>query len=164
VRQSVWAGRGRPPEPGQRAAHLPWLQTAPSYQGLFDRTASPAVDVLESTDMYTVLRDLPGVDQKIVEEKEKVIIRLEMPGVEKNGLEMKIDKNELSIVGRHLEKAAEGEYLLRERRDGDYYQVYTLDDTIDRNKIDASLVNGILRVTLHLKEAEKPRKITVKSN
>ena len=40
--------------------------------------------------------------------------------------------------------------------------MFTLDDTIDRNKVDAKLESGVLIVTLHLKEAEKPRKIQVK--
>ena len=41
--------------------------------------------------------------------------------------------------------------------------VHTLDERVDRNKVDAKMDQGILTVTLHLKEEVKPRKIKVKT-
>jgi len=58
-------------------------------------------------------------------------------------------------------KAADHEPLLRPR--GSFRQVHTLDDTIDPAKIDAVLEAGVLNLTLHRKEAVKPRKINVRS-
>jgi HSP20 family protein len=99
----------------------------------------------------------------VCEDEGKILVKLEMPGVTKNNLDINVDNNQLEIFGKREEPEIEGKYVVRERRYGDYYQVYTIDDTIDRNKIDASLDNGLLTVTLHLKEAEKPKKIAVKA-
>ena len=100
----------------------------------------------------------------ICEEDGNIVLGLEMPGVEKNGIDINVDNNLLEITGKREEPAIEGKYILRERRYGDFYQVFTIDETIDRNKIEASLENGVLTVTLHMKEAEKPKKIEVKSS
>ena len=99
----------------------------------------------------------------ICEDDGKILVRLEMPGVAKENLDINVDNNQLEIYGKREEPEIEGKYVIRERRYGDYYQVYTIDDTIDREKIEASLENGLLTVTLHLKEAEKPKKINVKA-
>ena len=98
----------------------------------------------------------------ICEEEGKIILCLEMPGVKKENLDINIENDQLEILGKRTEQKAEGKYILRERQRGDFYQIYTIDETIDRNKIEASLENGTLSVTLYIKEAEKPRKIEVK--
>jgi HSP20 family protein len=99
----------------------------------------------------------------VCEDDGRILVKLEMPGVTKDNLDINVDNNQLEIFGKREEPEIEGNYVIRERRYGDYYQIYTIDDTIDRNKIEASLDNGLLTVTLHLKEAEKPKKIAVKA-
>jgi len=100
----------------------------------------------------------------IYEDKGNVILKMEMPGVNKENLDVKIDNDILIIHGKrnelHDDKA---NFIIREIRDGDYYQEYTIDNTIDRNKIDAALEKGVLTLTLTMKESEKPRKIQVVS-
>jgi HSP20 family protein len=101
----------------------------------------------------------------ICEEEQGVItLKLEMPGVSKEDLVIDVDGNELHITGKRKSRYPDNAYLIRERRPGTYYQSYTLDDTIDRSKIQASLADGVLSVTLQRKEAEKPRKIAIKSS
>ena len=97
----------------------------------------------------------------VFEEGEVVVARLEMPGVPKEGLEIKVDGNELAINGAKREEKTEGRYLLRERRHDAYRKLFTLDDTIARDRIGASLENGVLTLRLHIKEAAKPRRIEV---
>ncbi len=98
----------------------------------------------------------------IFEEGGKIVLRLDMPGVAKNGLSVHVENDELQISGkREAAGTASGRYLVREIPDRDYYQAYTLDSTIDRNKIEAELARGRLVVTLSIKESEKPRKIEV---
>lgn len=100
----------------------------------------------------------------ICEEEAGVItLKLEMPGVTKDKLDIDVDGNELHVTGKRAGTGSEGTYLIRERRLGTYHQAYTLDDTIDRNKIEASLEGGVMTLTLHRKETEKPRKISIKS-
>jgi HSP20 family protein len=87
-----------------------------------------------------------------------------MPGVAKSNLEIDVDTNELRITGRRpMAASSSGNYLVRERSRGSFYQAYILDDTIDREKIDAVLEGGVLNLTLHRKESEKPRRIQIKS-
>jgi HSP20 family protein len=91
-----------------------------------------------------------------------IVVRVEMPGVSKDGLEIEVEAGELRITGRRKEQQRGGEYLVRERREGSFYRAFTLDDTIDPDRTDASREAGALTVTLHRKEAVKPRRITVK--
>ena len=101
----------------------------------------------------------------ICEEEQGVVkLKLEMPGVSKDQLDIDIDGNELQITGKREPSDGEGTYLMQERPSGTFRQVYTLDDTIDRNKIEASMERGVLTLSLHRREAEKPRKITIRSS
>jgi len=99
----------------------------------------------------------------ICEENGTITLRLEMPGVPKDGTELETEGSELRIRGRRCAPPAGREYILRERADGDFAEVYTIDETVDRGKIDASMEDGILSVTLHLREAEKPRRIQIEA-
>lgn len=115
-----------------------------------------------NTDVKTNARTVRPVGN-ICEEDGKVVLRLEMPGVDKNDISVNVDGDVLSIRG-HREPATEGKYLVRERRDGDFFQRYTLDESVNRDKIEAKMENGILTVNLNLKDEVKPRKIEVKAN
>jgi HSP20 family protein len=93
----------------------------------------------------------------------KIVIEAEMPGVSKDGLDIRIENDELRIVGERANEKPKGQFLLHERPEGSYYRSYTLDETIDRENVSAELNDGILTVTLGLSEALKPRKIEVKT-
>jgi HSP20 family protein len=101
---------------------------------------------------------------EIREEDGKVLLRIEMPGVSKDDLSIELNNDELHIAATRSDKIEdEGEYLLRERPCADYEKVFTIDDTIDREKVEATMENGILYLTLYIKESVKPRKIEVKA-
>lgn len=97
----------------------------------------------------------------IVQNSDQIIMRLEMPGVGKSGLDINVEGDKLSIIGRRIQESLKGDKLIHEIRPGDYKMEYTIDETIDRNAIDASLEKGVLTLTLGLSEAVKPRKIEV---
>jgi HSP20 family protein len=97
----------------------------------------------------------------IYEEGGRVVLSLEMPGVNKDNLDIRIDADKLIIDGRRAEAPADAAYLVREIRDCDFHHEFTIDDTIDRNKIDAVIKNGVVTLTLVIKESEKPKKIAV---
>ena len=96
----------------------------------------------------------------ICEEKEAVVLRLEMPGVAKDGIKVNIENDTLSVQG-HRDINGDGEYLLQERRTGDYQATYTIDQRVNRDKVEAVMDNGILTLKLHVKDEVKPRKIEV---
>jgi HSP20 family protein len=97
----------------------------------------------------------------IAEDSGLVTVRLEMPGVPKEGFEVRIEGNELSVSGERRADEARGRYLLRERRSGSYRKLFTLDETISRDKVEANLEDGILTIKLEVKEAAKPRRIEI---
>jgi HSP20 family protein len=99
----------------------------------------------------------------VYEENGQVILSMEMPGVSKDNLNVKVDNDMLIVHGKKSITHPEGEYLIREIRDSDYYHEFSIDETIDREKIEAAIKNGIVQITLGLKEAVKPRKIEVVS-
>ena len=91
----------------------------------------------------------------------RIQVALEMPGVGKDRLEVRIENNELTVIGRR--EPGEGKAILRERPQGDYLMSYTLDETVDASKVDALLDKGLLLLTLELKEHVKPRSIPVRA-
>jgi HSP20 family protein len=91
----------------------------------------------------------------------KLSVLLEMPGVRKEDLDIRIENNELRVVGRR-EASGQKKHVLRERPEGSFVKTYTLDETVDQSKIDARLEKGILAITLDMKEHVKPRTIQVR--
>jgi HSP20 family protein len=97
----------------------------------------------------------------IFETKEGYTLEAEMPGVNKEGLEITLEGSEITITGhRHVEYPA-GEALLRERQVADYRRVFELDPVIDTARISARVEQGLLRLFLPKSERVKPRKIAV---
>jgi len=89
------------------------------------------------------------------------VLQVEMPGVDKSGLELTVENGELVIVGHRRRIDSIGEPLYREIRTNDYRRVYELDPSIDTGKINARIDQGLLTVTLPKAETVKPRKIAV---
>jgi HSP20 family protein len=106
-----------------------------------ERFITPAASVNETADAYT--------------------LELEMPGVNKDGLDISIENNELSIVGRRSNAQIEGTPIHRESRQHNYRRTFEIDPSIDTGKICARITQGILTLTLPKAEEVKPRKITV---
>ena len=97
----------------------------------------------------------------IVESKDGYVLEAEMPGVGKDGLEVLLEGNELTIIGRRTPEAAGVQLLYRESSDRDYRRTFELDPAIDTGRINAKMDNGILFLELPKSEKVKPRKITV---
>lgn len=100
---------------------------------------------------------------RVIEDNGKIEVRLEMPGVAQGDLEIRVEGTDLTVVGRRQEPATEGTWLLRERRRGDFHKTFAVDASIDLEKVDATLANGILTLSLPMKEAAKPRRIEIRS-
>ena len=97
----------------------------------------------------------------VVEDADGYVLEVEMPGVNKDGLELTLEDNELTIVGRRLLPTVEGTLLHRESQRENYRRTFEIDPSIAWNKVDAKIENGILKLTLPKVEHVKPRKITV---
>jgi len=96
----------------------------------------------------------------IAETKDGYILEAEMPGVNKESLEVLLEDNELTIVG-HRKFEANAELLYRESVPRDFRRSFVLDPAIDTAKINARVENGVLTLTLPKAEQVKPRKVLV---
>jgi len=103
---------------------------------------SPRADIFETGDGFVVVADMPGVAEDSVE------ITLE-----KNVLTF---KGQIEAPEREGFKLAYGEY-----REGDYERSFTLSEGIDRDGIEATAKDGILRLTLPKSKEAAARKIPV---
>jgi HSP20 family protein len=106
-----------------------------------EQFVAPAATVLENADGYT--------------------LEVEMPGVSKETLEMWVENNELTVLGRRSLPDVEGTLLHRESRPENFRRTFELDPSIDAEKISAKIEQGVASLTLPKAERVKPRKITV---
>jgi len=97
----------------------------------------------------------------VVEDGDAYLLRVEMPGVNKEGLEISVENNELTIIGRRDLAQIEGTLIHRESRTEDFRRVFEFDPSLDTSKISARIDEGVLTLTLPKAEQVKPRKITV---
>ena len=89
------------------------------------------------------------------------MLEIEMPGVKKEGLDISVENNELTIIGRRSLPAVEGTLVHRESRPENFRRVFELDPSIDGDKISAKIDQGLATLTLPKAEHVKPRKVTV---
>jgi HSP20 family protein len=103
----------------------------------------------------------PAVD--IYETEDALVLEAEVPGVSREGLDVRYEEGVLTIVGRTSDESGEpGKAILTEYPRGDYYRAFSVED-IDPEKIEAELSGGVLVCTLPKFEHAKKRKIDVKA-
>ena len=88
-------------------------------------------------------------------------LEIEMPGVKKDGLEISVENNELTIIGRRSLPATEGTLIHRESRPENFRRVFEIDPSIDADKISAKIDQGLVTLILPKAEHVKPRKIAI---
>jgi HSP20 family protein len=97
----------------------------------------------------------------VIEAGDGYTLEVEMPGVNKDRLEISVQNNELTIVGRRSLPIVEGTLIHHESRPESFRRTFELDPSIDANKITAKVEQGLVTLTLPKAEHVKPRKITV---
>ncbi|GMQ78142.1 MAG: Hsp20/alpha crystallin family protein [Anaerolineae bacterium] len=108
------------------------------------RTFSPRVDIYESND--------------------NVVVLAEMPGVGESGIDITLEKNDLTIRGEFQHEELEGYKAAHiEYSTGNFERTFRLSDEVDRDNIEATIKNGLLTLVLPKAEIAKPKKIAVKS-
>ncbi len=126
----------------RRSAETP-VKTA-EEKGEQNPVYAPDVDIFEREDAYVIVADVPGVDR--------------------DSVEIDLDRNILTLRARLATRAPEGyELSYREYRSGDFERVFTLGNEIDRDGVEASIRDGVLHLTLPKVREAKPRKIKVQA-
>ncbi len=99
----------------------------------------------------------------VFENDEGFLLRLDLPGVDPDKVDIRLDKGELSIGGAWSQPDDEGELVGREYHATDYRRRFQVPDSIDADQISATLERGVLQVLLPKSEALKPRSIQVRA-
>lgn len=99
----------------------------------------------------------------VVETKDDIVIKAELPGIEAKNVDVQIENGVLSIQGeRNAEKDTEEKGFRRiERSYGSFFRSFALPPNVEAEKIAATFMNGVLEVRLPKKEEAKPRSIKV---
>jgi HSP20 family protein len=103
----------------------------------------------------------PSVD--IYEDKEKLILEAELPGMNRDDFDISVENNVLTLKGeRKFEKKTEGDNYHRiERSYGSFTRSFTLPQTVTAEGATADFENGVLRVSLPKREETKAKKIEI---
>lgn len=102
----------------------------------------------------------PTVD--IYENENEILLHADMPGVVKENISVDIDNGTLTISGvRKLETKGAATY--EEFSDVEYVRSFSVPQTIDVERVEAELKNGVLKLHLPKSEAAKPRQIEIKT-
>jgi len=113
----------------------------PREDWLNEQTACPVTNVFESDSEY--------------------LLELEMPGVKKEGLEISLQGNELSICGRTERLNPPGRPVYCESSGANFCRSFELSNDVETAKIRAELNQGVLCVHLPKSEKAKPRKVQI---
>ncbi len=128
---------------------------------LQNRVNSLFREMNEGDSPLTTASFVPAVD--IYEDNKKVVLKLEVPGMEEKDLDVRVENNTLTVKGeRKFEKEEKEENFHRiERRYGTFYRAFTLPSTVDSEHIGASYNAGILKLELNKKPEAQPKQIKV---
>jgi len=103
---------------------------------------------------------VPDVD--IYENDDAIVVEADIPGVDKKDVKIKLEDNILNIDARVIPEEYDGlKPLYGEYNIGHYQREFRIGETIDQEKINASVYNGVLKITLPKAEKAKPRQITI---
>ena len=118
-------------------------------------------DFKESEGPLTTANFVPPVD--IYEDEKKVVIKLEVPGIEEKDLDVRVENNTLTIRGERKFEAEEKEENFHriERSYGTFYRAFTLPTTVDAEHVEAKYSAGVLKVELKKKVEAQPKQIKV---
>lgn len=101
---------------------------------------------------------VPAAD--IWENEDNIEMRLDLPGVTKENLEIHVERNTLIVHGK-VQDLNPGQRVYTEFVPADYHREFTLSDDLDMEKIDAQLCDGVLRLTIAKAETVKPKRIEI---
>ena len=104
---------------------------------------APAVDIYENEHEYLVLADLPGVPH--------------------DGVRIRFENGELSLDASRQDENKD-DYVGTEIVAADYRRMFRIPETVDSEKIDAKLQNGVLHLVLPKASKARPRQISVKAS
>ena len=111
------------------------------------------------------LRELEGMSPSVdmYDKKDEIVVKAEVPGIEKENINISISDNTLTIKGetKKEEEVKEEDYYYSERSYGSFARTLSLPAKVQADKIKASFKNGILEIRLPKAEEAKPKEIKI---
>jgi len=133
---------------------------------LQNRVNSLFRDLNDSEDPVAAASFVPAVD--IYEDAQKVVLKLEVPGVDEKDLDVRVENHTLTVKGeRKFEaeeptvKEKEKNFLRIERRYGSFFRAFTLPSTVDTENVVANYNAGVLKLELKKKPEAQPKQIPI---
>lgn len=104
---------------------------------------------------------MPPVD--VYETPEAIVLKAELPGIQKEDVDIQVERNVLTLKGeRKAEREVKEEnYYRLERQTGTFYRSFSLPHSVQADRIEASMRDGVLEVRLPKAEEAKPKKVKV---
>jgi HSP20 family protein len=129
---------------------------------LQNRVNSLFRDLNEGESAVATAGFVPPVD--IYEDAQKVVLKLEVPGIDQKDLDVRVEDHTLTVKGeRNFEKEEKEENFHRiERRYGSFYRAFTLPNTVNTENVAASYNAGVLKLELKKKPEAQPKQIEIK--
>jgi len=98
----------------------------------------------------------------VVQTPDEVQVYLFAPGIDPKQLNLSIQQNLLTIEGqRQIPNPGKATYYRQERFSGRFHRAISLGDEVDPQRVEAKYRDGIVQITLHRREAAKPRQIEI---
>jgi HSP20 family protein len=115
----------------------------------------------DTGDFVATAAFVPPVD--IYEDEHKIVLKLEVPGLKQEDLDIRVENNTLTVKGeRKFEKEEKEENFHRiERRYGSFFRSFTVPNTVNTDNVKASYDAGVLRIELEKRAEAKPKQIKV---
>jgi HSP20 family protein len=127
------------------------------FPGRFDRVFE---DLFKNP--FPEFRQMAYPPLNLSEDGHTVFVRCQVPGLSLDDIDLTLTDKSLVIKGER--KAPEGKYYRQERPAGSFQRVVRLNVPVDRDKVRASLADGVLSVTLPRAEEARPRKISIEAS
>lgn len=106
-------------------------------------------------------RAWPAMPLSVWEDEDAVTVEIDAPGVAEGDIEVSVHQGELVVRGERKSTRTGAGY--DSRTYGRFEQRLTLPATVDADRVEAKLANGVLSVTCPKSEAAKPRRIAIKA-
>ena len=136
----------------------PWNEATRLQDRFFGDSFFPAIGL---NDEFETRNWRPAVD--VYDKDDKLVIKAELPGIEKNDIEIDVKEGVLTLKGErsYENEVTEQNYYRKERTYGKFHRAFTLPESVDTEKIAANLKDGVLTVDIPKAEERKPKKISV---
>jgi len=104
---------------------------------------------------------VPAVD--IYEDPQKVVLKLEVPGIDEKDLDVRVENHTLTVKGerKFAQEEKEENFHRIERRYGSFFRAFTLPSTVDTENVAASYNAGVLKLELTKKPEAQPKQIKI---